>query len=205
MAAPPPPPPPRAAASAAEVDRILACAANGYADLGLPRDGADPAAVKAAYRRLSLAVHPDRCPHPRAHDAAAALNRAHDALTTEGVKRRLYDAYIDDLEKGGGGGAAGAGPPASFEEWQANAMQLPRWVQRLMTCPGGACWAPLLLCAAALVALPLLLVAALLSCVVCFPLQTALSVCGVVPPPWRSWRAAREEEGGGEEGVASAV
>ena len=171
----------RAAAAPAEVDRILLNPHNGYAVLGVPRD-ADAAAVKAAYRRLSLLVHPDRCAHPRATDAAAAVNRAADALSETGWKRRMYDAFVDDVERGGGGTTAAA----SFEEWQAAAIRLPRWAARVLACPGGPC----LLCVGAVISLPLLLVAAFLLFVVCFPIQTLLSLCGVVPPPWKNGATA---------------
>ena len=32
--------------------------------------------IRKQYRKLSLQVHPDRCKHPQAHDATAALSKA---------------------------------------------------------------------------------------------------------------------------------
>ena len=198
-AAPPPPPTPATTTATAEVDRILTNPHNAYHVLGLARDAADADAVKAAYRRLSRVVHPDKSHHPRATEAAAALNRAHEALTTGGWARRAYDAYVDDVESRGGGS-----PPPSFEEWQAQgvARNLPKWAKRLLACPGGPC----VLCLLAIIALPVLLVAAVLATIICFPIQAALSLCGVVPPPWRRVpAAAREAASGAQEAMASEV
>ena len=182
--APPPPAPPATTPATAEVDRILANPHNAYHVLGLARDAADADAVKAAYRRLSRVVHPDKSHHPRATEAAAALNRAHEALTSSGWARRAYNAYMDDVENGRAGGA-----PPSFEEWQAQgvARNLPTWAKRLLACPGGPC----VLCVLAVIALPILLVAAVLATIICFPIQAALSICGVVPPPGAGCRPPR--------------
>ena len=52
-----------------------------HALLGLQQtDSEKPAAVKKAFRRLSLLIHPDKCQHPRANDAFQAVTKAAEAL-----------------------------------------------------------------------------------------------------------------------------
>lgn len=63
-----------------------------YAILGIER-GATAEEVKAAYRRESMRVHPDRGGNT---DAQAAVNRAYEVLSDE-VRRALYDATGRDL------------------------------------------------------------------------------------------------------------
>ena len=46
-----------------------------YAVLGLAPD-ADAAALRRAYRRLALRLHPDKADHPEARDAFAAMQLA---------------------------------------------------------------------------------------------------------------------------------
>ena len=67
------------------VARVLRCLAapaaerDAYAVLALD-PGASAGEVKKAYWRLSLLVHPDKCAHPRAAEAFAALAKARDEL-----------------------------------------------------------------------------------------------------------------------------
>eukprot|EP00252_Welwitschia_mirabilis_P008940 TRINITY_DN2120_c0_g1_i1.p1 TRINITY_DN2120_c0_g1~~TRINITY_DN2120_c0_g1_i1.p1 ORF type:complete len:247 (+),score=66.68 TRINITY_DN2120_c0_g1_i1:246-986(+) len=63
-----------------EVIRILSCfKLNPYEHLNLPFDSsADD--VKRQYRKLSLLVHPDKCKHPQAKEAFAALAKAQQLL-----------------------------------------------------------------------------------------------------------------------------
>eukprot|EP00245_Coleochaete_scutata_P007805 TRINITY_DN23579_c0_g1_i1.p1 TRINITY_DN23579_c0_g1~~TRINITY_DN23579_c0_g1_i1.p1 ORF type:complete len:246 (+),score=71.63 TRINITY_DN23579_c0_g1_i1:72-809(+) len=63
-----------------EVNRILGCfKLNPFEHLNLPFDsGVDD--VKRQYRKVSLLVHPDKCHHPRAQEAFAALSKAQELL-----------------------------------------------------------------------------------------------------------------------------
>ena len=48
--------------------------------------------IKVNFYKLSRLVHPDKCSHPRAGDAAAVVNQAYGTLTN-GIKKRAYDLY----------------------------------------------------------------------------------------------------------------
>ncbi|CAL4938500.1 unnamed protein product [Urochloa decumbens] len=103
-ASPPPSPRPHAppplsasfsaSASVTAPDHAAAAAAASssfYDVLGL-RPGASPGEIKAAYRRLALAVHPDAAPHPSAED----FIRVHAAYSTlsDPDKRADYDRRL---------------------------------------------------------------------------------------------------------------
>ncbi|KAJ0976038.1 hypothetical protein J5N97_018003 [Dioscorea zingiberensis] len=63
-----------------EVLRILACfKLNPFEHLNLSFDS-PPEEVKKQYRKLSLMVHPDKCKHPQAKEAFAALAKAQQLL-----------------------------------------------------------------------------------------------------------------------------
>ncbi|XP_042379572.1 dnaJ homolog subfamily C member 8-like [Zingiber officinale] len=63
-----------------EVTRILSCfKLNPFEHLKLSFDSSVDE-VKKQYRRLSLLVHPDKCKHPRAKEAFAALAKAQQLL-----------------------------------------------------------------------------------------------------------------------------
>ncbi|XP_020105756.1 dnaJ homolog subfamily C member 8 [Ananas comosus] len=63
-----------------EVRRILSCfKLNPFEHLKLPFDSS-PDEVKKQYRKLSLLVHPDKCKHPQAKEAFAALAKAQQLL-----------------------------------------------------------------------------------------------------------------------------
>lgn len=72
-----------------EVMRILgAFKLNPYEMLGLRFD-VDPKDIPRTYRKASLAVHPDKCTHPKASDAFEILGQAHRDLMDEEKKHRL--------------------------------------------------------------------------------------------------------------------
>jgi len=72
-----------------EVMRILgAFKLNPYEMLNLRFD-VDPKDIPRAYRKVSLAVHPDKCTHPKASDAFETLGQAHRDLMDEEKKGRL--------------------------------------------------------------------------------------------------------------------
>ncbi|XP_024395258.1 uncharacterized protein [Physcomitrium patens] len=59
-----------------EVSRMLSREVkNAYDVLGVKAD-VEPTVLKKKYWKLSLLVHPDKCPHPQAHEAFMALNKA---------------------------------------------------------------------------------------------------------------------------------
>ena len=61
---------------------------NPYEALGLRFD-VDPKEIPRTYRKASLAVHPDKCAHPKASDAFEMLGQAHRDLMDEEKKHRL--------------------------------------------------------------------------------------------------------------------
>ena len=81
---------------------------------------ADESELKYNYLRLSRLVHPDKCSHPNAAEASAVLNQAKDTLTNP-IKKRLYDAYLDDLAKGQGVNK----DEMTYAEWEAKMAQMP--------------------------------------------------------------------------------
>ena len=84
-------PPPRRASSAdaggdgavkSEIRRILSLAPGDYYGiLGVPKGSSDEDAIKKSYRKLALRLHPDKCSHPRAKEAFAAVEEAFRAVS----------------------------------------------------------------------------------------------------------------------------
>ncbi|GJJ08578.1 hypothetical protein Clacol_002797 [Clathrus columnatus] len=76
-----------------EVERILkAFKLNPYDILDI-EESASPEAVKKKYRQLSLFIHPDKTPHPRAPEAFDLLKKAESELSDK-EKRDELDAVI---------------------------------------------------------------------------------------------------------------
>ncbi|KZT00790.1 DnaJ-domain-containing protein [Laetiporus sulphureus 93-53] len=76
-----------------EVERILkAFKLNPYEVLDVTED-ATPEDIKKKYRQLSLFIHPDKTPHPRAPDAFDLLKKAESDLSDK-TKREELDAII---------------------------------------------------------------------------------------------------------------
>lgn len=63
------------------VAKILA-ASNPFARLQLELEAVDVAIVRSQYRRLALAVHPDKCKEPKAKEAFQALSEAFERLSS---------------------------------------------------------------------------------------------------------------------------
>ena len=64
-----------------EIKRILACSAtDNHGILGLPRGFLPKAEVSAAFRRLCLLLHPDKCQHEGASDAFKRVTSARNAM-----------------------------------------------------------------------------------------------------------------------------
>ncbi|PIL35582.1 hypothetical protein GSI_02310 [Ganoderma sinense ZZ0214-1] len=77
-----------------EVERILkAFKLNPYDVLDLGEE-ATPEEIKKKYRQLSLFIHPDKTPHPRAPDAFDLLKKAESDLSDK-TKREELDAVIN--------------------------------------------------------------------------------------------------------------
>ena len=162
-----------------------------------------PDDIKKSHRALSRLVHPDKNPgNPRAAAASAALNAASDILS-DPVKRKIFDLYVQDTEassSSGGDAAAegggGGGTNKSFADWEAEAMRPPRWLLRVLGCPGGGVLVAVLALLLLVPAVVLLLAVALL----CLPLRLVLwHCCGVGEPVFvrRSRERDGEERGGG--------
>jgi DnaJ homolog subfamily B member 12 len=77
-----------------------------YRVLSIDRS-ADDAAIKKAYRKLSLKVHPDKNSAPQADEAFKAVGLAYATLS-DPQKRTIYDRYgEEDPDNRGGGGGGG--------------------------------------------------------------------------------------------------
>jgi len=76
-------------------DHAAAASSSFYDVLGL-RPGASPREIKAAYRRLALAVHPDAAPHPASSSSSEDFIRVHAAYSTlsDPDKRADYDRRL---------------------------------------------------------------------------------------------------------------
>ena len=86
-------------AESVDVRRVMSCAPRQYyAILGLQSD-ADSNAIKQAYRRLAMKLHPDKCTDPGASEAFKRITVAHETLS-DSRKRTAHDQL--------GGEAAGA-------------------------------------------------------------------------------------------------
>ena len=64
-----------------------------YDVLGIP-PASDAKTVKGQYRKLSALVHPDKCRHPKAHDAFLVLKKAYDDLQSS----EYTDKYTQVIE-----------------------------------------------------------------------------------------------------------
>mmetsp|Transcript_7612 Transcript_7612/g.15262 ORF Transcript_7612/g.15262 Transcript_7612/m.15262 type:complete len:215 (-) Transcript_7612:62-706(-) len=173
-----------------EVERIVAHKTNYYICLKVTQD-ADESEIKHNYLRLSRLVHPDKCNHPDAGLASATLNQAKDTLTNP-LKKRLYDAYIDDLAKGQGVDSEGM----TYAEWEAkmaaHPVRLPAWLEKILGIKVvGQIVAVILL----LLMIPLLLIALVLGLVmwlICIPFNILFRCC--CPDKWEEAKRQYEEQ-----------
>ena len=144
-----------------EVNRILgAFKLNPFETLALRFD-APPDDVRRAYRKVSLAVHPDKCSHPRAKDAFETIGHAQKELLDEAkrasldfllaaareeVRKEWRKAARHDaaarvaalLDEAGGAGVAAAyeATPEFHDAWKAKARDVlakAEWRRRKLT------------------------------------------------------------------------
>jgi hypothetical protein len=101
------------------ISRVKSAGKNYYAVLGVPKN-ADEAAVKKAYRKLALQLHPDKCKHDGAEEAFKAVSAAYNCLSSES-SRRTYDMTGGEMPAGGGNGGGnpfeGVDPNEIFEQF----------------------------------------------------------------------------------------
>lgn len=104
-----------ASESQAAIKRVLRCRDDYYKILDVDKQ-ADDDAIKKAYRKLALRLHPDKCSEEGAEDAFKKVGEAFSVLS-DAEKRQRYDQYgIDALRQGGGsGGPGGMSPEDIFE------------------------------------------------------------------------------------------
>lgn len=120
-------------AKQAEIDRILELRQNDYfgvLDVDPEKEEAgesSEARITKRYRRMAQALHPDKCPLPRAAEAFTRIERAYQELKDANKYIRFKVAFQQQKRKaealkaarwGGGarGTAAGGGPPRTMEE-----------------------------------------------------------------------------------------
>jgi DnaJ homolog subfamily B member 12 len=94
------------------IKKIIQAKASGrqahYKVLGIPPD-ADGNAIKKAYRKLALKLHPDKNSAPGADEAFKAIGLAYATLSDD-QKRAIYDRYGDEDPDNRGGGGGGFRP-----------------------------------------------------------------------------------------------
>jgi len=90
-----------------------------YRVLNVPRD-ADPAAIKAAYRKLAKRLHPDRNPgDARAEQRFKEISQAYDLLSDPSKRRRFDRGEIDaDGRPRGFAGFGAQGAPGGFRGFE---------------------------------------------------------------------------------------
>jgi len=74
----------------AEVKKVIACK-DLYEMLGVSKD-ADPSAIKKAYRKKAIKLHPDKNSAPKADEAFKEINRAYSVLS-DADKKANYDQF----------------------------------------------------------------------------------------------------------------
>jgi hypothetical protein len=166
-----------------EVTRILNHKTNYYVVLKVTVQS-DEADIKYNYLRLSRLVHPDKCSLEGAGEASAVLNQGKDTLMNP-LKKRLYDAYLDDAAKGSGDGEK------TYAEWEAsNALrpvQIPAWLQKILEIKVVGQIVALLL---VILLIPILLIVVVLGFVMwllCIPFNIVFRCC--CPDKWEEARA----------------
>ncbi|KAL4421923.1 hypothetical protein ABPG77_005207 [Micractinium sp. CCAP 211/92] len=158
-----------------EVERIIKFQRNFYYVLKVKKDTA-PGEIKANYYKLARLIHPDKCSHPKAKEAAQVLNQAWDTLNNP-IKKRAFDAYVDDIN-------VDAPEGMSYAEWEASNMaaqvRVPKWLETLLRIPGVGIIIALILLPISLALVLVVLVVVLVLNLLCLPVRC---LCGKPPPP----------------------
>ncbi|GAA5809870.1 hypothetical protein MFLAVUS_003285 [Mucor flavus] len=89
-----------------EIERVLGCfKLDPFGILELPYNKPDPKAIKTAYRKKSLMIHPDKVKHDHAQDAFAILKKAESELNDEARLKFLLtvieEARVEVLRENG--------------------------------------------------------------------------------------------------------
>mmetsp|Transcript_49586 Transcript_49586/g.105520 ORF Transcript_49586/g.105520 Transcript_49586/m.105520 type:complete len:265 (+) Transcript_49586:116-910(+) len=96
-----------------EIKRVNRSGDDYYKILGVEKDANDDA-IKKAYRKLALRLHPDKCSESGAEEAFKRVGEAFGTLS-DPQKRKTYDVGgVEGLQRGGGGGP-GVSPEDLFE------------------------------------------------------------------------------------------
>lgn len=100
------------------IKRVKAAGKDYYKILGLPRD-ADETAIKKAYKKLALQLHPDKCKIDDAENCFKSVSAAYSCLSVEST-RRNYDLTGNEGPVSNGDGAHpfhGVDPNEIFEQF----------------------------------------------------------------------------------------
>ena len=77
------------------LERIISTDSNSFYEIMELEKTCSDAEIKKSYRKLSLALHPDKCPHPKAQDAFLKVSKAYNVLS-DPDKKRMFDMNGQD-------------------------------------------------------------------------------------------------------------
>lgn len=178
-----------------EVQRILSHKTNYYVCLKVTVSS-NESEIKYNYLRLSRLVHPDKCQSPGAGEASATLNQAKDTLMNP-LKKRLYDAYIDDIAKGQGKNK----DEMTYAEWEASnaarPVHLPAWLERILRIKVVGQLVALILLILLIPLLLIFLVIGLVLWILCIPCNILVPKC--CPDQWEQAKREYAEAQGRDE------
>ncbi|KAI0358037.1 DnaJ-domain-containing protein [Trametes cingulata] len=95
----------------AVVERVRKCKATEYYEILAVKRGCEEADIKKAYRKLALALHPDKNGAPGADEAFKMVSKAFQVLS-DPDKRAAYDQHGSDPDSRFSGMSSGRGSPA---------------------------------------------------------------------------------------------